>query len=461
MNLNEIEVLLEKQRNYFSSQHTKSISFRKKLLKALRIEVALREQEIYAALQQDFKKSQFETYLSEIGIVISELDLTISKLNSWARPKKVKSSLLNFPSSDRIYSDPYGSVLIIAPWNYPFQLAISPLIGAIAAGNTVIVKPSELTPKTSNLIASIIEKVFEKEHVAVVEGGRDVSQNLLKMHWDYIFFTGSVQVGKIVAKAAAEHLTPVTLELGGKNPCIIDETANIKLAAKRIAWGKLLNAGQTCIAPDYILIKESIKQSFIDQLILEIEKAYSQNPEFSSDYPRIINEKNFKRLKMLLSDENIVYGGQVNDEDLYISPTIVESPDVTNELMKDEIFGPILPVLAFKDHADLERVILRYNKPLSLYVFSSNKNFITKILDTFSFGGGAINDVMVQFANHRLPFGGVGHSGIGAYHGKATFDTFSHKKAITKRANWIDPPFRYAPYKGKLSLIKKILRLLG
>jgi len=461
MNLNEIEVLLEKQRHYFSSQQTKSISFRKQLLKALRREVADCEQDIYNALQQDFKKSEFETYLSEIGIVLSELDLTISRLDSWARPKKVRSSLLNFPSSDRIYSDPYGSVLIIAPWNYPFQLAISPLIGAIAAGNTVIVKPSELTPKTSSLIANIIEKVFDTHHVAVIEGGRDVSQNLLNMRWDYIFFTGSVQVGKIVAKAAAEHLTPVTLELGGKNPCIIDETANIKLAAKRIAWGKLLNAGQTCIAPDYILIKDSIKQSFIDQLILEIEKAYTQNPGISIDYPRIINQKNFKRLTQLLSNQKIVYGGKVNEEDLYISPTIVDSPDMASELMKDEIFGPILPVMTFKDHSDLERVILSYDKPLSLYVFSSNNSFISKILDTFSFGGGAINDVMVQFANHRLPFGGVGHSGIGAYHGKGTFDTFSHKKAITKRASWIDPPFRYAPYKGKLSLIKKILRLLG
>ena len=461
MNLDEIEKVVEKQRTYFASQHTKSIPKRIKLLKALRKEIANREQEIYDALHADFKKSTFETYVTEIAIVLSELDLTISRLHKWSKPKRVKASLLNFPSSDYIYSDPYGTVLIIAPWNYPFQLAIAPIISAIAAGNTVVIKPSELTPHTSALLNKIVETVFKEDIAIVIEGGVEVSQELLKQRWDYIFFTGSVNVGKIVAKAAAEYMTPVTLELGGKNPCIVDETANIPLAAKRIVWGKFVNAGQTCIAPDYILIKEDKKRQFIDCLKIEIEKAYSINPETSDDYPRIISEKNFNRLAKMLDNQVIAYGGKLNKIERYIAPTIIDNPSISSEIMKDEIFGPILPILAYKSEEDLGTIIKRYEKPLSLYIFSNNKAFIKKILKTFSFGGGVINDTLVHFANHRLPFGGVGNSGIGAYHGKLSFDTFSHQKAITKRANWLDIPLRYAPYKGKLNLIKRAMKYIG
>lgn len=459
--MQEIDALIKKQHSYFTSQATKPVSYRKQLLKNLKQEILTNENAICNALHQDFKKSVFEAYLTEISIVLSELKLAINNLNSWTKPKRVKPSLLNFPSSDYIYSEPYGSVLIIAPWNYPFQLAVSPLIGAIAAGNTVILKPSELTPNTSQLLKNIINKVFKEEHVTVIQGGRDVATCLLQKKWDYIFFTGSVSVGKIVAKAAAKHLTPVTLELGGKTPCIIDHTVNLKLAAKRIVWGKYLNGGQTCIAPDHVIVHNSIKSTFYKAIEAELQNAYSQNPKTSDDYPRIINEKNFNRLKSMLDKQTIIIGGETNKEQLYIAPTVIDEPALNSKLMEDEIFGPILPVLSYTSVEDIKNIIMTYAKPLSLYVFSKNKQFVNHILQTFSFGGGVVNDVVVHFANHKLPFGGVGNSGIGAYHGKLSFDTFSHKKSIVKRGTWLDIPFRYAPYKGKLRLIKKVFKHLS
>ena len=365
---------------------------------------------------------------------------------------------MNFPSSDYIYSEPYGKVLVIAPWNYPFQLALCPLIAAVAAGNSVVLKPSELTPNTSNLINEIISKVFSKNHVEVIEGGVEVSQNLLSKKWDYIFFTGSVAVGKIVAKAAAEHMTPVTLELGGKNPCIIDETANIKLAAKRVVWGKFINAGQTCIAPDYLLVQKDIKSDLIEHLKQEITSAYSDDPEVSPDYTRIVNTRNWDRLKSLIEPEKVLFGGQSNSEDCYLAPTLIEETTMDSLVMKEEIFGPILPILAYENESELDEIISKYDKPLSLYVFTTKNKFAEKIIQKFSFGGGCINDTVIHFSNSRLPFGGVGHSGIGAYHGKMSFDTFSHKKAIVKKANWLDLTLRYAPYNGKLAQIRKILK---
>ena len=392
--------------------------------------------------------------------ILQDLKRTINNINKWAKPKRVFPSLLNFPSSDYLYSEPYGTVLIIAPWNYPYQLALAPLIGAVAAGNTVVLKPSELTPNTSALLTKIIKNVFPPEFVAVVEGGVDTSTKLLDQVWDYIFFTGSVGVGKIVAKAAAPNLTPITLELGGKNPCIIDKTANIELTVKRIVWGKFINAGQTCIAPDYILIDASIKNKFYEVLKDELITIYSKNPEKSSDFARIINKKNFNRLSEMLTNENCIIGGQTNAEDLYISPTIIDEPSLNSKVMEDEIFGPILPVISFKNLNEVHKIINRYPKPLSLYVFSTNTTQAKKLIKEFSFGGGCINDTVVHFANHKLPFGGVGNSGIGAYHGKYTFDTFSHKKAIVKKANWLDIPLRYAPYTGKLKKLKSLLKWL-
>ena len=438
-----------------------NIDFRKQKLLQLLVSIQNHETEIVKALHDDFKKSEFETYLTEINFVLSELKLTIKNIQKWAKPQLVLPSFLNFPSTDYIYKEPFGKVLIISPWNYPFQLALCPAIAAIAAGNQVILKPSELTENTSKIISKIISETFDKNHVEVIEGGILETEKLLAQRWDYIFFTGSIAVGKIIAKAAAENLTPITLELGGKNPCIIDETANLKLAAKRIVWGKFLNAGQTCIAPDYLLVHESVKSRFVDYLKEEITLAYSENIEKSEDYPRIINEKNWKRQLDLLEGEKIIFGGKSNPTDFYLEPTLVDEPKLESKLMEDEIFGPILPILSYNSENEIEKIISRYEKPLAFYVFSGNKKFIKKQLITNSFGGSCVNDTIVHFTNHRLPFGGVGHSGIGSYHGKRSFDTFSHHKAVVKKATWLDIPIRYAPYKGKLKILKQIVKWLS
>jgi len=435
-----------------------NINFRKQSLIKLLYTINLYEKEITEALYKDFKKPAFETFVTETNIVLDDLKYTISNINSWARPKKVLPSFLNFPSKEYIYSQPYGNVLIISPWNYPFQLALCPLIAAVAAGNKVTLKPSELTPNTSSLISKIIRETFDPKHVIAILGDARLSQELLKKRWDYIFFTGSVTVGKLVYKAAAEHLTPVTLELGGKNPCIIDETANLLLAAKRIVWGKFINAGQTCIAPDYLLVKSSIKNRFLSLLKQEINNAYGENPEHSPDFSRIINREHWKRLVGLIEFQDIAFGGSHNEDENYLSPTLVDEPDLDSAIMKEEIFGPILPILSYNNNDDLKRIISKSEKPLSLYVFTEDKAFAEKIIRGYSFGGGCINDTVVHFSNRRLPFGGVGNSGIGAYHGKLSFDTFSHKKAIVKKANWLDIPLRYAPYKNKLKVIKKVLK---
>ena len=457
----EIEQLIQQQQLFFKSQKTKDISFRKKALKKLLDEIQKNEESIQNALYQDFKKPFFESYISEIGIVIAELKLTIKKLNRWSKPKTVIPSLLNFPSWEKTYCEPYGTVLIICPWNYPFQLTIAPIIGAIAAGNTVVIKPSEHTPHTSQLVANLIEKCFDKSHVTVILGDLLVAQKLLTIRWDYIFFTGSIPIGKLVAQAAAIFLTPTTLELGGKSPCIIDETANIRLSAKRIVWGKFLNCGQTCIAPDYILIHEKVKDSFIKSLKKEIEDAYGKNPKISDDYPRIINLKNYNRLIKILENQPILIGGEKDENDLYIAPTVIQCDSLNSEAMKEEIFGPILPILTFTTEEEIEAVISAYEKPLSLYIFTSKKSFAKNIIEKYSFGGGVINDTLVHFANHRLPFGGVGHSGQGAYHGKHSFDTFSHVKSMVNRYTWLDIPLRYAPYKGKLKLLKLFFKYLS
>ncbi|KLT71403.1 MULTISPECIES: aldehyde dehydrogenase [Flavobacterium] len=433
------------------------IGYRKETLKKLLYNIQKSEDLIVKALYDDFKKPEFEAVLTETNYVISELKDTIRNIRNWAKPKPVFPSLLNFPSTDYIFKEPYGNVLVIAPWNYPFQLALCPLISAVAAGNRVVLKPSELTPHTSAIIAKIIQKTFHVNHVEVFEGGVEVSNKLLAQRWDYIFFTGSVAVGKIVAKAAAENLTPVTLELGGKNPCIIDETADLKLAAKRIVWGKFINAGQTCIAPDYILIQKNMKINFISFLMQEITKAYGKKIEKSPDFARIVNTKNWLRLANMIDPERVLFGGETDANALYISPTLIEEPSLDSAVMKEEIFGPILPILTYETEEDIKNVISRYEKPLAFYVFSDNKSFAKKLITTYSFGGGCINDTVIHFSNKRLPFGGVGHSGIGAYHGQLSFDIFSHHKGVVKKANWLDLPMRYAPYKEKLVAIKRIL----
>lgn len=436
------------------------ISTRKESLKKLLQAIINNEEAIIKALYDDFKKPAFEAVLTETNYVISDLKETIKNINSWAKPKKVRSSILNFPSSDYIYSEPYGHVLILAPWNYPFQLALCPLVAAVAAGNKVTLKPSELTPNTSHIISKIISETFAVKDVVVITGDATVATQLLSKRWDYIFFTGSVAVGKIIAQAAAVHLTPVTLELGGKSPCIVDETADLQLSARRIIWGKIINAGQTCVAPDYILVHQKVKKEFTTYLIQEIEKALGTNPEQSPDFARIVNLKNWQRLNDLLSNETILYGGQTNKDSLYIAPTLLDEPKSTSPVMNEEIFGPILPILSYQTTSDLERVIKSYEKPLALYIFSTNKSFTDEILQKYSFGGGCVNDTVVHLVNNRLPFGGVGHSGMGAYHGKLSFDIFSHKKAIVQRGTWLDLPLRYAPYNEKLKTIRKFLKLI-
>ena len=446
--------IIQNQRDFFSSQQTKSIAFRKKALKKLQNELINREHEIITALYNDFKKSEYEAVMTETTIVLSELKKTLKNLYKWSKPKRVLPAILNFPSSAKIHKEPYGVSLIIAPWNYPFQLAFAPLIGAVAAGNTVVLKPSELTPHTSKITREIIEAVFDKNHVSVIEGGVAVSQELLAQRWDYIFFTGSVPVGKIVAKAAAEHLTPITLELGGKSPCIVDETANIKLTAKRIIWGKFINGGQTCIAPDYLLIHSSVKDKFVTSFKEELKIAYGDQPKDSPDFPRIVNTKNFDRLALMLENVTCLTGGDTNREEKYIAPTLIDNPELDSEVMKGEIFGPILPLITYETENDIDNVISKYDKPLALYLFSNRKKFANRIIEKYSFGGGTINDTTVHFANHRLPFGGVGESGIGSYHGQKTFDTFSHHKGVVTRGTWLDIPTRYAPYKGKLKQLR-------
>lgn len=455
-----IPQLLEKQRNYFASGTTKSVKQRLFILKRLRESVQKHENAIHDALYSDFKKPVYESISSETGIVLRELNLAIKKLEFWVRPKKVKASMLNFPTRDYIYYEPYGITLIIAPWNYPYQLALTPLIGAIAAGNTVVLKPSELTQATSKILHTIISEVFDSEYVSVIQGGIPETTELLAQRWDYIFFTGSVFVGKIVAQAAAKHLTPTTLELGGKNPCVIDETINIPLVAKRIVWGKLLNAGQTCVAPDYILIHASIKDPFIEALRKALEKGYGKNIEASPDLARIINDKNFDRLAAMLEGETIAIGGEIDREQLYIAPTIIDTPRLDSKVMEDEIFGPILPIIPYETKQDIEHIIDRYEKPLSGYVFSRKRAFTHWFLERFSFGGGAVNDTVIQFVNEELPFGGIGNSGTGSYHGKHSFLAFSHQKSITKKSNLIDIPIRYAPYKGKNKVLKFFLKWL-
>ena len=453
-----IPKIRELQKAFFKAGGTRDVSVRIEKLKKLKQIIEDREDDITAALHNDFQKPEFETIVTETSFILSELKYIIKNLKKWAQPKKVSSTLLNYPSRDFIYSEPYGNCLILAPWNYPFQLKVSPAIGAIAAGNTVVLKPSEYSPYTSEIVEDIFSEVFSSEWVSVVQGEASASQKLLEHQWDYVFFTGSVPVGRIVNKAIAPHLTPATLELGGKSPCIVHSSAKIELAAKRIVWGKFVNAGQTCIAPDYLLIDKEVKEEFYGAVKRELKLAYGEHPKASPDLARIVNQKNFDRLNKMLHDENCIIGGATDKDSLYISPTFIDEPSLDSEIMQDEIFGPILPVISYSSEKEIEEIINKYPKPLSLYIFSEEKSFSENIIQKFSFGGGTVNDVLVHIANKNLPFGGVGNSGFGAYHGKYSFDTFSHKKSISKRATWLDLPFKYAPYGNKIKLVKKFLK---
>ena len=457
---NTLKSIINNQIDYFNSRKTLNINFRIQLLKSLKKEIELNEKEIENALNKDLGKSNGESYLTEIWFVYSEIKIALKNIKKWVKRKPIRSSLLNFPSSDFIVPEPYGNTLHISPWNYPFQLSIAPLVGAIAAGNTVLLKPSEYSINTSIILEKILAKVFDDGFVKVVQGGPEVASKLLEFKWNYIFFTGSITVGKIVAQQAAKHLTPVTLELGGKNPCIIDETASIKVTAKRIVWGKFTNCGQTCIAPDFLIVNRKIKEKLIKEIINQLSLAYSNKPIESIEYGRIISEKHMNYLSSLLEDQKILYGGHFDIEKKYFEPTIIEINNFDSKVMKEEIFGPILPIVEYDNFNEVDEIIKRYTHPLAMYIFTKNIAFGKKFLESYPFGGGAINDTVVHIANDRLPFGGIGSSGMGKYHGESTFETFSHYKPYISRPLWIDPPLRYPPFKNKINFMKKILKII-
>lgn len=455
--MKDIQSVVERQRAYFLCDETKDISFRMDALRKLESAIQACEGEILKALKEDLNKSDFEAYATEIGIVYSELDDALKHLPGWARKKRVRTPVMHFKASSWMVPEPYGVVLIMSPWNYPFQLSLAPLIGAMAAGNCAVVKPSSYSPRTSAVVAKILGECFSEEYIAVVEGGREANQELLKQKFDYIFFTGSVNVGKTVMEAASKHLTPVTLELGGKSPCIVHKDANPELAARRIIWGKCLNSGQTCVAPDYLLVHRDIKDRVISAMKTSIIEFFGEKPCQSPEYPKIINEKHFNRLKGLLSDGRILVGGDVNEATHQIAPTIVDQITWESPVMQEEIFGPILPVLTFDDIDEVIAAVNSRPKPLALYLFTNDKSVEKRIVKSISFGGGCINDTIVHLATSFMPFGGVGESGMGRYHGKWSFDTFTHEKSILKKSCRLDIKLRYPPYKDKMGLLKRFM----
>lgn len=446
-----------KQRDFFQTDKTKDISFRLQQLNRLQDTLLQHERDIYVALKTELNKSAFESLLTEFGMILSDIRYVKRHLRSWARPKRVSTPLTLFGARSFIYSEPYGVVLIISPWNYPFYLTFSPLIGAIAAGNCVILKPSEHTPVASSLLRDIIQKTFSDDYITVVEGDAETSKALLDEKFDYIFFTGSTDVGKQVMTKAAQHLTPVTLELGGKSPCIVDETANISLAAKRITWGKFLNAGQTCIAPDFVLVHKTVKHHLLVELEKAVHALYRTTPLTNENFPRIVNEHHFTRLLRFIDADHVVIGGKSDCKQRLIEPTILTDITWESPIMQEEIFGPILPVLTYTDLEEAIDTLKKQPKPLALYVFSENKRNQRKILSSLSFGGGCINDTIYHIASPHLPFGGVGESGIGNYHGKASFTQFSHSKGILKQTNRFDMPFRYAAMKNSFAILRLLL----
>lgn len=455
--MKDIQSVVERQRAYFLCDETKDISFRMDALRKLESAIQACEGEILKALKEDLNKSDFEAYATEIGIVYSELDDALKHLPGWARKKRVRTPVMHFKASSWMVPEPYGVVLIMSPWNYPFQLSLAPLIGAMAAGNCAVVKPSSYSPRTSAVVAKILGECFSEEYIAVVEGGREANQELLKQKFDYIFFTGSVNVGKTVMEAASKHLTPVSLELGGKSPCIVHKDANPELAARRIIWGKCLNSGQTCVAPDYLLVHRDIKDRVISAMKTSIIEFFGEKPCQNPEYPKIINEKHFNRLKGLLSDGRILVGGDVNEATHQIAPTIVDQITWESPVMQEEIFGPILPVLTFDDIDEVIAAVNSRPKPLALYLFTNDKSVEKRIVKSISFGGGCINDTIVHLATSFMPFGGVGESGMGRYHGKWSFDTFTHEKSILKKSCRLDIKLRYPPYKDKMGLLKRFM----
>ncbi len=457
----DISKIVEKQKKFFDTGKTLDVNFRVAALKRLKKAILDHEDDINLALKEDLGKSEMETYMCETGMTLSELSYQISHVRRWSKDQTKPTGLANFHARSFTVQEPYGCVLIMSPWNYPFMLCLEPMIGAIAAGNCCVLKPSAYSPATSAVIKKIITEIYPEKYVAVVEGGRAENTELLNQKFDYIFFTGGVTVGKLVMEKASAHLTPVTLELGGKSPCIVDSSANLKLAARRLVFGKYLNCGQTCVAPDYVLVDEKVQEEFVALVRLEIRKQFGIEPLLNPDYGKIINQKHFDRLNGLIAanSQSVICGGNSDPETLRIAPTVMVNVSPDDAVMQEEIFGPILPVLTYHDLEEAERFVKEREKPLALYIFTGKKAVAERFIRYVSFGGGCINDTVLHLATSEMGFGGVGASGMGSYHGKKSFDTFSHEKSILHKYTWIDMPVRYQPYdKAKLSLTRLFLR---
>lgn len=452
----KIEKIVERQREFFLTDRTKELRFRIEALNRLEESIKKHEDDIKLALKKDLNKSGFESYMTEVGLTLSELSYVKKHLPFWNMKSWKLSPLAQFHAESFTVSEPYGVVLVMAPWNYPFMLCMEPLIGAIAAGNCCVLKPSAYAPAVSGVLTTVIRDAFPGKYVAVVEGGRQENTELLEQRFDYIFFTGGVGVGKLVMEKASANLTPVTLELGGKSPCIVTRDAKLSLAAKRLVFGKYLNSGQTCVAPDYLLIDEKVKEEFLAYVVYWIETMLGKEPLRNPDYPKMINEKHYQRVMNLIRGEKKCCGGYGNPDTLQITPTVLEDVSWDAPVMQEEIFGPVLPVLTFKNLDEAVMQVKRREKPLALYIFTERKDIEEKILKSLSFGGGCINDTIIHLATSRMGFGGVGGSGMGSYHGKKSYDTFSHEKSIVKKSTWMDMPIRYMPYTG---LKEKLLRI--
>ena len=460
MEAQEIAKIIENQQKYFNTGATLSVKFRVEMLKRLHSTIKKYEKEILDAIKLDLGKSEYEAYMCEVGLALSEVSYMIRKTKRFTKEKRVHTPLAQFASRSYKKPTPYGNVLIMSPWNYPFLLTIDPLADAIAAGNTVVIKPSAYSPNTSAVVDKIIKECYEENFVAVVTGGRKENASLLSQKFDFIFFTGSQAVGREVLRNAAEHLTPAVLELGGKSPCIVDSSAKLKLAAKRIVFGKFVNCGQTCVAPDYILCDKSIKDELVKEIVEQIKLQYTLNPLNNKDYGKIINEKHFDRILGLIDNNKVVLGGGSNKETLKIEPTVMDNVSETDAVMQEEIFGPVLPILTYESIDEVIDNLSNKDKPLALYLFSQDKETINKVTSRCRYGGGCINDTIIHIATTEMGFGGVGESGMGSYHGKTGFDAFSHYKSIVDKKTWLDLPMRYQPYKSKLNrfLIRLFLR---
>ncbi|MCO5247654.1 MAG: aldehyde dehydrogenase [Chitinophagales bacterium] len=453
----DAKAIVQKQRDYFNTGITKSVDFRIAQLKKLKSIIEKNEKAIAKALYDDLRKSEFEAYATETGIVIAEIDLMLKNIKKWAKPSRVKTPLFHQLATSWRYPEPYGVTYLIAPWNYPFQLLIAPLVGAIAAGNTAIIKPSEISGQTALLIQKMISENFDEGFIKVVLGGVEESKSMLEQRFDYIFFTGGTEIGRYVYMQAAKFLTPVTLELGGKSPCIVDDDIQLTHTSRRILWGKFTNAGQTCVAPDYLLVNKRVKAKLIDKMKEHLKEFYGDNPVNSPDYGRIISDRHFDRLSAMIDSNKVTLGGQTNKEDRYIAPTFMEDISLNDKVMQQEIFGPILPIIEYDKLDDAIAYIKQFEKPLSLYIYSQNSDIQQKVMDELPFGGGCINESIMHVGQSHLPFGGVGESGIGAYHGQSSFETFSHYKSVLKKSTLVDMPIKYPPYKGHEGIIKKLM----